>query len=160
MLDLFATTRPDLVNLVSISDPVSDHCLVSTYMALSVPVHDRCRKQRSLVIPDFARADWDGLRSALLMAPLLEAMQGTKDVDATWAAWYSVFTTVNLFVPMRLIMIRKGNKFWMTTELRRLVRRKNRLFKAACRSGTDTSWNIYRQARNRCVAGLKKAKNA
>ena len=95
----------------------------------------------------------------LLMAPLLEVMQGTKDVDAAWAAWYSVFTTtVHRFVPMRLIMIRKGNKFWMTTELRRLVRRKNRLFKAACRSGTDTSWNIYRQERNRCVAGLKGAK--
>ena len=77
------------------------------------------------MIPDFARADWDGLRSGVLMAPLLEAMRDTKDVDAAWAAWYSVFTTtVHRFVPIHLIMIRKGNKFWMTTELRRLVRRK------------------------------------
>ena len=47
-LDLSATTRPDLVNLVSISDPASDHCLVSTYMGLSAPVHDRGRKKRFL----------------------------------------------------------------------------------------------------------------
>ena len=69
VLDLFATTWPDLVKSVSISDPISDHCLVviSAYMTLSAPVHNRSTKQRSPAVGD-------GLRTA--------GMQGTKDVNA------------------------------------------------------------------------------
>ena len=64
VIDLFSTTRPDLVLSTDISHPISDHCCVT--VRLNLPTVPRTtNKPRSLILPDFEHADWPGLREAL-----------------------------------------------------------------------------------------------
>ena len=113
-----------------------------------------------MFLPDVEHADWSGMRGALSAAPLLEAMQGTQNVDAAWSAWQGVFLEI-LFkhVPLKPITIRPNNKVWMTSALHKLSQQKHRLFAAAKRSGTTTTWQAYQQTRNLCNIAFKKAKS-
>ena len=96
------------------------------------------------------------------MPPKLLAcvMQGTQNVDAAWSAWQGVFLEILYkHVPLKPITIRPNNKVWMTSALHKLSQQKHRLFAAAKRSGTTTTWQAYQQARNRCNIAFKKAKS-
>ena len=86
-LDLVATNRQDLITQVEISDPFSDHCPVATELELPRKTHT----QRTLLVPNYKQADWEGFRQNLFHSPLLEAIQGTSDVDAAWKVWSDLF---------------------------------------------------------------------
>ena len=88
-LDLYCTNRPDLVLDVSVSDPVSDHCCVTAYLNFKIDLHQPSRQIYHL--PDFSSTDCNGMRRALSASPLLEAIQGTTDIDTCWLAWKTVF---------------------------------------------------------------------
>ena len=133
-IDLYATTRPDLVRDVSITDPISDHC------GVTVETTDPCTKPCSteMLFDDFSRADWPGMLKALSQAPLFTAVQGTTDIDIAWHVWYDICVrTIRPFVPSRKVRLCSNKpKGWMTLEIKRLCSRKKRLFNAARRSGS------------------------
>ena len=66
-IDLYATTRPDLVRNVNVTDPISDHCCVT------VETTDPHIKPgpSEMLFDDFSRADWSGMLKALSQAPPL-----------------------------------------------------------------------------------------
>ena len=122
VIDLFSTTRPDLILSTDISDPISDHCCVTVHLN-SPTVPRTTNKPRSLILPDFEHADWPGLREALSAASLFEAIQGTLDVDPAWLASQGVFLEIlNSYVPMKIITVRPKNKIWMNSTLHKLSR--------------------------------------
>ena len=87
VIDLYATTRPDLVSHISISDRVSDDCCVTAEIK-----EPTARQQKAVIpVPDMDRVDWDGIRSKLLNAPLVIANQGTSNVNAAWAVLHQNF---------------------------------------------------------------------
>ncbi len=154
-LDLFATNRPDLVRDVIISDPISDHCCVCVKLSINTPI------PQSFVhnTPDYDNTDWVSLRERLSMTPLLEAIQGTTNVNIAWHTWSTIVSEViERFVPMRRIVFRAKNKPWMTAYLHRLSRKKHRLFRAAKRSESPEDWSKYTSFRNFCNAEFQKGK--
>ena len=160
VIDLFSTTRPDLVLSTDISDPISDHCCVTVHLNLST-VPQTTNKPRSLILSDFQHADWPDLREPLSAAPLFEAIQGTLDVDPAQSAWQGVFLEIlNRYVPMKAITIRLKNKIWTISSLHKLSRQKHRPFAAAKRSGITEAWQAYQRARNECNIAFNKAKTA
>lgn len=159
VLDLFATTRPDLVLKTEVTDPISDHCCVNTQINIRSRLSPKQVKRISL--PDFERADWVGFRANLAQTPLLAAVQGTSDINIAWKVWHNIFLDkAARFVPSRYITLRPNNARWMTSDLHKLSRQKHRLFAAAKRSHQAEDWDRYRQARNRCTAEFQKAKTA
>ena len=131
-IDLYATTRPDLVRDEGITDPISDHC------GVTVETTDPCTKPCSteMLIDDFSRADWPGMLKALSQAPLFTAIQGTTNIDIAWHVWYDICVrTIRPFVPSRKVRLCSNKpKGWMTLEIKRLCSRKKRLFNAASTS--------------------------
>ena len=157
ILDLLLTNRPDLLLENNVTAPISDHCCVtSKFRTLQL---ESKTKTTTIILPDYKRADWDGLRTALYRTPLLEAIQGTENVNIAWEVWQQLFSTaVHQYIPTRHIRIRNRNKVWMTATLHHLSRQKHRLFRAAKRSGSPADWTKFKQKRNECNAAFQKAK--
>ena len=100
VIDLYATNHPDLVTAISMSDQ---------------PRTQRKHKRNesssssdgsfpSKIVPDFRSVDWHGLRVHLLTSPLLEAIQGTDDVNCAAAVWESMFVEIlQRHIPNRIL---------------------------------------------------------
>ena len=90
VIDLYSTNRADLLTNIDISDPVSDHCMVTARLELSA---QRALPSSGLgpmkVIYDFRNVDWHKINKDLMNAPLLQAIQGTQDVECALAVWES-----------------------------------------------------------------------
>ena len=119
VIDVYATNHPDLVIAINVSDPISDHCMVTTH--LKEPCTQRKHKRNessssdgsfpSKIVPDFRNVDWHGLR----------ALQGTDNVNCAVAVWESLFVGIlQRHILNRYIRHRPKNKVWMTSKLHRL----------------------------------------
>lgn len=162
-IDLYVTNRPDLVQSCKISDPMSDHCLVSITISSASTTTD-CQHSRDVkYLPDFDRADWSGLRQELALSPLLSAIQGTQDINIAVTVWERVFRDIlHKWIPFRVLKSQRNrkDKKWITADLRRLARHKQRLFRAARSSRSSSDWSEYCRARNHCTAKFRRAKAA
>ena len=162
-LDLVCTNRPDLVHDLKVSDPISDHCCVSAFF------YDRASEQsgqhlKSLprstsLVPDFSKADWTSVCEALKKSYLLEAIQGTTDINVAWKTWKSIVLAVlSRHIPLRVVTLRPKNKKWVTSELYRMSKKKQRLFRIALRSRSPDDWLAYTKFRNKCTDSYREAK--
>ena len=134
---------------MEVSDPFSDHYPVVAELELPRKTHT----QRTLLVPNYKQADWEGFRQNLFhsSSPLLEAIQGTSDVDPAWKVWSNLsWSAVHRAVPYQQITLRPWNKPWMTSYLHKLSRTKHRLLRAAKRDQQHSSWERYKEARNKC----------
>jgi hypothetical protein len=66
----------------------------------------------------------------------------------------------NTNIPNRVITVRKDNPPWLTSSIKRVIRRKNRLHKRAKRSNLPGHWERFRIARNKCNNLVSNAKIA
>ena len=57
------------------------------------------------VIYDFRNVDWHKIKKDLMNAPLLQAFQGTQDVECALAVWESIVTeTLLRHIPITLLV--------------------------------------------------------
>ena len=71
------------------------------------------------------------------------------DIDNLYAEWFKCFYQVLLkHVPHRTVTIRPRDKPWVNSEIRRAIRKRNRLLKYYCRHKSPEAWEIYRRQRN------------
>ena len=102
-----ATNRPDIVENVVVSDPMSDHCRVTADLRLPTPNS----KRTILYRPDYELRDWPTLRSRLKSLSLLESIYGTQNIEAAWQLSHNlVWTCIANNVPLRTITIRGHRK--------------------------------------------------
>ena len=94
VLDIFATNRPDLVEQVEVSDPISDHCRVDVKLGITTPTP----KKRSITYLDYTNADWEGLGSALFRSSLTQAIQGTSNVNTAWTVWETIVLQIIIII--------------------------------------------------------------
>ena len=154
VIDLYSTNRADLLTNIDISDPVSDHCMVTARLELNA---QRALPSSGLgpmkVIYDFKNVDWHKIKKDLMNAPLLQAIQGTQDVECALAVWESIVTeTLLRHIPIRQVQEKHNKKPWMTSELYRLTKTKFRLFKTARSSRSPADWSKYTRFRNHCTS--------
>ena len=162
-LDLFCTTRPDLVHNVTVSAPVSDHCCVNASLSVEkYPCHsNRQHSKPPVMIPDFSKTNWNSLRTSLLKCHLLESIQGTTDVDVAWSVWKSiVYEIIKRHVPLRTVRTSCKNKYWWNSDLRKLSRKKERLWSRAKRTRSQGDWSAYKKIRNKYTEAFRRARTA
>ena len=160
VLDLYATTRPDVIQQIEVTDPISDHCGVHVNLDICPANYPKSRVSVHKFF-DYKHADWDGLRTALLKTPFLPLMMGSTNVNTAWKVWENLFIEqIRQFVPERVKAIRGKHRSWMTSSLYRLCRQKRRLFRIAVRRCSDYDWAKYKQCRNRCTEELRTARSS
>ena len=154
-LDLLATNRPELIETITVSDPISDHCRVTAKLRTST-AHP---KRTSFQVYNYELTDWEKLHASLSSAPLLEAIQGTEDVNIAYRVWHDLFMEcIYRHVPRTTVTIRPGNKKWMTSYLHKLSKKKHRLFRRHRVSPSPETWSSYTAFRNFCNNEFRKAK--
>ena len=62
-------------------------------------------------------------------------------------------------IPNRIITVRNGDLPWITTELRKLMRKRDRLRKKAKKKNSDYYWSKFKRIRNKVVDSLRAAKS-
>lgn len=147
LLDLIITNSPGyFVNSGTLSPPSTcDHSLIYARMDISL-VKQKCYTRH---IWDLSKIDENALREALLSANWDDVFTTIDDVDALYDKWYECFRQIlETCVPNRTVVIRPRDKPWMNSEIRKAIRKRNRLLKNFCRRKSPATWENYRSQRN------------
>ena len=132
ILDLFLTANPTLVHKVSVLSGLSDHDIVIA----EVNSRPELLKQVPSDIPLYKKADWDQLKQLMrdIHTELL-SNPATTDIQELWYKFASGLQRgIDKHIPIR----RSGTKDgfpWINQEIRRLVRKRDKLYKRWSRSG-------------------------
>ena len=145
ILDLFLTTNPTLINKVNCSPGLGDHDVVSAEALLKPTLH----KQKPRKVFIFSKADWPTLKAKmkLYQQSFLSNHYG-KTVEQLWTDFTTTLDKlVQECIPAKLIR-GKSSLPWITQEIKRLIRKRDSLYRKFKRSGDSdikTKFQTLRQ---------------
>ena len=148
-LDLFFTTNPSLVKVVSVLPGISDHDMVMVDLEIN-PITSRPTPRK---IHKFKSADWHEIKAetAKFSESFLAACS-KNSVEVNWSIFKKhMLLMTSKFVPSKTLSSR-SNLPWFTARLRSLTRKKQKLYNQAMkssRSHTDNyntpEWHRYKE---------------
>ena len=152
VLDLLFTNKPGLVKEVSILPGLSDHdtVLVDTYLHIN-PNHKKPRK-----INQWSKANWNSMKeeASSFQEEYLASAAG-KPVDQRHDFLLEFLDNlIAKYVPQKVSSTRR-NVPWMTRSLRRMCRKKQRLYNQACKKHAPGAWEEFRKHQRRTTAALR-----
>ena len=145
ILDLFLTTNPTLINKVNCSPGLGDHDVVSAEALLKPTLH----KQKPRKVFIFSKADWPTLKAKmkLYQQSFLSNHHG-QTVEQLWTDFATTLDKlVQECIPAKLIR-GKSSLPWITQEIKRLIRKRDSLYRKFKRSGDSdikTKFQTLRQ---------------
>ena len=145
ILDLFLTTNPTLINKVNCSPGLGDHDVVSAEALLKPTLH----KQKPRKVFIFSKADWPFLKAKmkLYQQSFLSNHYG-QTVEQLWTDFTTTLDKlVQECIPAKLIR-GKSSLQWITQEIKRLIRKRDSLYRKFKRSGDSdikTKFQTLRQ---------------
>ena len=145
ILDLFLTTNPTLINKVNCSPGLGDHDVVSAEALLKPTLH----KQKPRKVFIFSKADWPTLKAKmkLYQQSFLSNHYG-QTVEQLWTDFTTTLDKlVQECIPAKLIR-GKSSLPWITQEIKRLIRKRDSLYRKFKRSGDSdikTKFQTLRQ---------------
>lgn len=129
ILDQFISNVPNLVKDVTVHPPLStnDHCTIS--ITINLKVSNLSNYTRHLW--NYKNADFIGLNEAILNYDWEPCFQG-DDINETLGKWTTSFLNLaRQYIPNKVITIRSRDSPWFSGELRKLLRKKNKLHRTA-----------------------------
>ena len=145
ILDLFLTTNPTLITDVKCSPGLGDHDLISAE-ALLKPTLQKQKPRKTMI---FRKADWPKLKSK--MKAYQQTFLTNHIGKTAEELWTDFSTTLDKFshecIPSKLIQ-GKSSLPWVTQEIKRLIRKRDRLytnFKKTGRLDIKTQFQTLRQ---------------
>jgi len=113
-------------------------------------------KQTPRFVYNFRIADWKGLKKDLVKIPW-DTIYLMSSVDDVWEAWKTLFfQAVERNIQKKLIK-RRRDVPWLTSDLKKLLQKKQRLWKKAKFSGHQAKCANYKKFSNSVKANLNKA---
>ena len=132
LLDLMITDSPGYVLNSGVLSPIStsDHSVVFCSF-LMTHFKDRPFKRS---VWDYKRANFDDLNNTLNNAPWDTGLAVFDSINDSVSYWSDLFLdTCKQFIPFREVTIRPKDKPWITCEIKRLIKKRNR------------AWNSYKR---------------
>ena len=154
-------SRPDICRFTQHSDGIRNTLVFLEFrslpnlLALSIDcpttrthntteVLDYSNTDINALIQTLSKIDWDSITD--------------RDVDeATEAFTATLLEAAYRCIPTKIIRIRQS-KLWVTADLRRQIRKRNRLFRQACSRQTEYDWARWRTQRNLVTSINRKLK--
>ena len=153
VLDLFCTTKPGLIKSVSIVPGISDHDgVVIVDTAIKAVINKKPRRTITL----WNKADWELLKQRTISfgEDFLQKCS-SRSIHDNWAAFKEHIKTVKGLVPSKLSSTR-FNLPWMTSEIKRLCRKKRRVYNKA-KQGSEKHRARFKKLQNETRDALRKA---
>ena len=146
LLDLIITDSPGYIMDSGTLPPIAnlDHSAVFCKLTIRY-ITDISYKRH---IWDYKNANFQELNQALLHAPWDVGIEMFDDISDS-AEYFSnlLLSTAKEYIPNRSVLIRPRDKPWMTNELRRLFRIRNRLFNTFKKKRSIENEHKFREAK-------------
>ena len=146
-------SHPSLVRATQVAPPFSniDHLPLIISLSLQTTFE---RQNPTVTIWDYPKTNTDGLIAELSRTDW-ESITNENIDEAVESLTKTILHVAKLHIPTKTIKIR-NNKPWFSAELRREMRKRDRLFKLAQRNNTEIDWTRWRTQRN-LVTNLTKS---
>jgi hypothetical protein len=157
LLDQCISNFPRYIKSSFVQAPVSgnDHCTVCIQCKFNM----KPQKAYSRLMWNFKNADFATFRTTLSETDWSDCSDD-NDVNHNAEAWTTKFLNIaKMIIPNKMATIRVSDKSWYNGYLRRLNRRKQKLFKQAKQINSQLSWNKFNQARSLYHYEISQAKN-
>ncbi len=154
-LDLIVTNEPSFVTSITQHGPIAN----SDHIAISFDINSKIPKMACFTrhVWNFKRGDFDKLNQLLATFPW-DTIFIHNDITSIVDAWTDTFLTLaKECIPYTSIIVRPSDLPYMTTHLRSMIRRKDRLFKLWSRTLRDDHRGYYTRLRNETNCELSRA---
>ena len=124
ILDQFITNMPDKVLFTEVLPPLldNDHCTISMYLKFYSKYHTSFKRR----VWDYAKTDVANLNRALASLDW-DICFVDNDVDKACQKWTDMLLDcAKLYIPNKLVTIRKHDAPWYNTALRQFKHKKDR----------------------------------
>ena len=154
-LDLIVTTNPQLISSIEAKPGISDHNIV----IFDINMKPKLQFKPPRKIFTFQRADVEDLKRKVeaFSQEFLSSNPSANTVDTNWATIKNNLHEIMLNnVPWKLS---RGKRHlpWITRDIKRQMRKRDKLHSKARRNPSSNSWSVYRQYRNRVTSVVRKA---
>ena len=151
LLDLVFTNNPSIVKSSTSVPGFSDHAMVLTDIDI-IPQHVK-QKPRKLYI--FSKANWENIYDDMdTLSRKINNSPSTTTVEDLWFTFKTgIEQSMDKNIPTKVCKTRKSLP-WYNRNLKRMVRRKARLYKHAKRSN---QWGSFKAFQKTCKKEFKKA---
>ena len=156
ILDLILSNNSNIIENVSVVPGISDHDIVL------FTVNTFCRRKKNVKRKIFIRkkADSTRIKEELTKLSLQMDTRGFNSIDEKWSCFEgNIHRIMDSCIPSKWTSSRY-NLPWFNHSLKRLARRKQRLYNKAKISGKQNDWKAFRVARKIMHKRLKEARNA
>lgn len=143
--DLVFINKPELVADAGILPPFSNLDHIPTFVSLSLPTRPE-RVIQSSSIWDYMNTDIERLVQ-ILSDTDWDAITNREPDEAAEILTTTILNAARQCIPVKIIRS-KDNKPWVTSQLRREMRKRDRLFKIARNRQTEHAWARWRTQRN------------
>ena len=142
-LDLFITNKRDNISKAQVIPGISDHDAV----VVEGNIIPSTLKQPQRSIPLYDRGDWEGFKQHVREFNIRMEQTEYTDTNALWKDIKGIIDEgIGKFIPHKLARGRNSLP-WMSSEVRKMVRKKNRLYTKMKRSGNAKDKDAYRKVK-------------
>ena len=154
VLDLYCTDKPGLVRYTETIPGISDHEIVVTDAALRPEIIKKTPRKVFV----YKKANWSAIKTELDKFSIeFTRSVGERSVEENWLKFKNVLQgLVDKYIPSRMTSCRHHLP-WITPTIRRLCRKKCRLYNLARKSGKDKHWSNYKECKQQVRNALRNA---
>ena len=155
--DLAMVDRPDLVKSATAAPTFSKLDHLPIIVTLSLSTSDNYHNSVTTTVWDFKNTNIEKMIHALSTTNWDEIAQEPIDegIDLLSSA---ILHAAENSIPKKTVKVR-NNKPWFSAELRREMRKRDRLFRRAKQRGTERDWTNWRNQRNLVTSLNRRLKN-
>ena len=152
VLDLVFTDNPSLIKNSQSIPGISDHAIVVTDSDVK-PIYN---KQKSRKVYLFSKANWEEIKKACVQLSdnIIIMVQNKENIEELWNTFKTgIQEAMDNFIPSKIFK-KKNTVPWFNRNLKRMTRRKARLYRHAKKS---KQWSEFKQYQKLCKREFKKA---
>ena len=160
LIDLLITNNPHIIIYSGVCEPFLD-VNIRYHRPIVALLHSEKRTISNLKrkIWLYDQGDYSTLRDKISSMPWDLIFQNQIGIDNIVKTFTSILLEIAAeTIPNRIITVRNGDLPWISTELRKLMRKRDRLRKKAKQKNSDYYWSKFKSIRNKVVDSLRTAK--
>jgi hypothetical protein len=151
LIDLLLCSDLNVIEDTKVVPGVSDHLAVCANIKFTIPRAKYIHKS----VWNYKKADWKLLRT--LFVERISMLGQHSEVNLMWEAWCEVFwNCVQIAIP-KVVMKGKRRAPWITSDLLKLIKKRDKLFEKCKKIQSDELWSFYKQFRNKVKTTIRKA---
>ena len=158
LLDLIIVSNPLSIICSDVGPPLLDQ---KRFHLPVIGIINHRKKQFSPVkrkVYIYERGDYEAFRQQLSDVNWDSLFIENNVDETTVKITECILNIADKVIPNRIIHIRKNDPLWITKEIKKLIRSKNRIHKKAKRVNTPYQWEKFKKIRNKCNTSVNNAK--